>query len=1068
MNRSKETSGDKKKKEKQGKTEKRKYVRILLSIILTAATVTASLSGINYLGGKSTMNRIARESNISENGKLEESLEFQKLTDSYLQALDLYLEIRRLGSSDGSFYKGKIEDMPFLQTGTGSGKKTITLKEAAGWKGHNYDYDGYFNNYINSFEKYSQDGVSIKKKASQLLSLKNVYFATGNWQKSTLYYTVASGEKYSAKDWKNAAKQEWDTATTKRYEGQETLLPGLQDSGQRKEVSVVEMTKTTQKIPLHSMYAKWLEQAYSSYAKGWLMYQMALAAENDFEGTAEDGTKYNDYYDYVMKDYRKAHCITQMYNIESNSKAVENTSIIYIYDALDDQDDNTKALRLDENEKLYYNDGKSDFTLKNFLRDPSAYYNDVSDDYEYYVYDESLEEYTDELKKKGKQLMDNSISTPWKLEKTLCSEAMAADTAQFLISFGKGLEGFLKKADFLYDITAGDTSLVSSDEKWTAFVDNLERGAIDRKQTSYDYEYAIYDARGEVYQSNWFWEGFDNSGDLKEFLKKMTGSSQNAYVVVGYPALDVTAQDKTSGMASLYQDYQNAQQQYMEAKNAAKQSIIIFGISLFCLLIAFFGLAVTSGKTRSKARRIQRIPSELLAAAALAGVYLLNGAVYDLCHISDWEQTMDRVNIGNISITRLADAFLIAALALAVMIFLLGLIQRICQNRAMEHSLLKWCYRKGRTGGKIAGAKLKEFIQKYKDTRAFVRYGIAVIVFAALWLVIWIICWNVVVNYSYGISYGMTVIVCVIGLPLLLIAGESALLLAMRNGIANEKIQSGAEKIAQGDISYQIELPEKVSKEQKELADTINHIRQGLESAVEESIRSERMKTELITNVSHDIKTPLTSVINYVDLLKREHIDNERVQEYLDILDRKSMRLKGLIEDLVEASKASSGTIELQITTLNYGELVNQTNGEFEEKFAQAGLSLVSDISDEPVRFRGDGRRVFRILENLYGNVAKYALEGTRVYVSLSEKTDSITGQKMAEFSIKNISREQLSINPDELMERFVRGDASRTTEGSGLGLYIANNLTERMGGKFEIRLDGDLFHVTVSFPVEE
>ena len=325
-----------------------------------------------------------------------------------------------------------------------------------------------------------------------------------------------------------------------------------------------------------------------------------------------------------------------------------------------------------------------------------------------------------------------------------------------------------------------------------------------------------------------------------------------------------------------------------------------------------------------------------------------------------------------------------------------------------------------------------------------------------------------VVNYPYGASFGITVVICVIGFPLLLIAGEGALLLAMRNAIADEKIRDGAVRIAQGEISYQIELPDKASKEQKELADTINHIRQGLESAVEESIRSERMKTELITNVSHDIKTPLTSVINYVDLLKREHFENERVQEYLDILDRKSMRLKGLIEDLVEASKASSGTIELQITTLNFGELVNQTNGEFEEKFAQAGLSLVSDISDEPVRFRGDGRRVFRILENLYGNVAKYALEGTRVYVALSKKTDSITGQNMAAFSIKNISREQLNINPDELMERFVRGDASRTTEGSGLGLYIANNLTERMGGKFEIRLDGDLFHVTVSFPVEE
>lgn len=1066
MRRNKEIRENKEEKTKKGKTNKRKLVRIFLGMVLTAATVTASLSGINYLGGKSVMNRLTRESNVSESGKMEESLEFQKLTDSYLQALELYLEIRRMGSGDGSFYKGKIEDMPFLQTGAGTGEKTVTLKEAAGWKGHNYDYDGYFNNYINSFEKYSQDQVSIRKKASQLFTLKNVYFATGDWQKSTLYDTVASGQKYSAKEWKEAKKQERDTPTTKRYEGQETLLSGLQGDSQRAETAVVDMIKTTQKIPLRSVYAKWLEQAYSSYANGWLKYQMALAAENDFEGIAEDGTQYSDYYDYVMKDYRKAHCITQMYNIESNSRTVEDSSVVYIYDAMDDQE-HSKALRVHEDDKLYYNDGKSDFTLKNFLKDPEAYYSDVTDDYEYYVYDKSLEEYTGELKKKGQALMENSISTPWKKGEALCSEAMAADLAQFMISFGNGLEKFLQKSDFLYDVTVGGKSLVSSDENWTAYVSNLERGAIDDKKTAY--EYAIYDARGEVYQSNWFWEDFDNSGDLKKFLKKLTDSRQNAYVAVGYPALDVTSPGKTSGMASLYQTYQNARKQYMQAKNMAGRSIVIFGISLFCLLIAFFGLAVSGGKSERRKNRLQKIPSELLAATALAGVYLLNGVVYDLYQISDREQTMDRVNIGNISITRIADAILIAAMALAVMILLLGIVQRICQKRLTENSMIRWCFRKGKTGGKLAGAKLKVFIQKYKDTRAFVRYGIAVVVFAVLWLLIWIVCWiNVVVNYPYGASFGITVVICVICLPLLLVAGEGALLLAMRNGIADEKIQNGAERIAQGEISYQIELPDKASKEQKELADTINHIRQGLESAVEESIRSERMKTELITNVSHDIKTPLTSVINYVDLLKREHIDNARVQEYLDILDQKSMRLKGLIEDLVEASKASSGTIELQITTLNFGELVNQTNGEFEEKFAQAGLSLVSDISDEPVRFRGDGRRVFRILENLYGNVAKYALEGTRVYVALSEKKDSITGQNMAEFSIKNISREQLNINPDELMERFVRGDASRTTEGSGLGLYIANNLTERMGGKFEIRLDGDLFHVTVSFPVEE
>ena len=282
----------------------------------------------------------------------------------------------------------------------------------------------------------------------------------------------------------------------------------------------------------------------------------------------------------------------------------------------------------------------------------------------------------------------------------------------------------------------------------------------------------------------------------------------------------------------------------------------------------------------------------------------------------------------------------------------------------------------------------------------------------------------------------------------------------MKNAIADEKIREGAERIAGGELSYQIEVPNGISKEQRELVKVINSIGEGLEKAVEESVRSERMKTELITNVSHDIKTPLTSVINYVDLLKRENIESERAQEYLKILDQKSQRLKVLIEDLVEASKASSGAMELQISKLNFNELVNQTDGEFEEKFQAAGLTMVSSISEEVIVFRGDGRRVYRILENLYGNVAKYAMPGTRVYTELYQNQDK------AVFTIKNISKEPLNISPEELTERFVRGEQSRSTEGSGLGLSIAKSLTELMNGTFEIHMDGDLFRVTISFPV--
>ena len=219
------------------------------------------------------------------------------------------------------------------------------------------------------------------------------------------------------------------------------------------------------------------------------------------------------------------------------------------------------------------------------------------------------------------------------------------------------------------------------------------------------------------------------------------------------------------------------------------------------------------------------------------------------------------------------------------------------------------------------------------------------------------------------------------------------------------------------------------------------------------------MKTELIANVSHDIKTPLTSVLNYVDLMKREGTENETMQKYIEVLERKAQRLKTLLEDLVEASKASSGVMELEIGTLNFNELIRQTNGEFEDRFEECHLELVSELPEENLFFQGDGRRVFRILENLYNNTAKYAMPHTRVYVSLVSEGDALV------FRIKNISASRLNITPEELTERFVRGDRSRTTEGSGLGLPIAKSLTELMEGTFAIELDGDLFCAVVSFP---
>lgn len=245
----------------------------------------------------------------------------------------------------------------------------------------------------------------------------------------------------------------------------------------------------------------------------------------------------------------------------------------------------------------------------------------------------------------------------------------------------------------------------------------------------------------------------------------------------------------------------------------------------------------------------------------------------------------------------------------------------------------------------------------------------------------------------------------------------------------------------------------------RQMAAAVNDLGDGLRHALQEQMKSERMKADLITNVSHDLKTPLTSIINYVDLLKREELHNEKANEYLEVLDQKSQRLKQLTEDLVEASRASSGNVVLDIRRIDVKELLMQTSGEFVERFEARGLQLVENFPQNPQYVDADGRRLWRIIENLFRNVEKYAMPHTRVYLDL------INDGKRVVFSLKNISENPLNISPEELTERFTRGDESRSTEGSGLGLSIAKDLTEIQKGTFEIYLDGDLFKVTVSFP---
>ncbi len=281
---------------------------------------------------------------------------------------------------------------------------------------------------------------------------------------------------------------------------------------------------------------------------------------------------------------------------------------------------------------------------------------------------------------------------------------------------------------------------------------------------------------------------------------------------------------------------------------------------------------------------------------------------------------------------------------------------------------------------------------------------------------------------------------------------------AVAVAVAFTSLQKQAKSIAEGNLEEKIDT-KYLAGPLKEHGEQLNRISDGLNTAVNERTNSERMKTELITNVSHDIKTPLTSIINYVDLLSKEPELPETAQEYLLVLQRQSARLKKLTDDIVEASKASSGALIIHPSPCDLGVLLEQTAGEYQEKTADCNLTVLLSKPEEPVTVFADGQRLWRVFDNLMNNICKYALPGTRVYLDLTETPEQ------AVVTFRNISKDPLNIRPEELTERFVRGDQSRNSEGSGLGLAIARSLVELQHGTFDITIDADLFKITVTFP---
>ena len=503
--------------------------------------------------------------------------------------------------------------------------------------------------------------------------------------------------------------------------------------------------------------------------------------------------------------------------------------------------------------------------------------------------------------------------------------------------------------------------------------------------------------------------------------------AQDGVVFRSYIAADYPAQDSVYWALRIYD---------VMAEFAPNAAVVVTVCALAELLFLVF-LARAAGRRVGREETVagwqEKIPFDLYAAVVLGGSAMLVAAA-----ASGTENTFQ-------GFEPIMIAVVLACCAAAYALFLafwMTLCARVKLGRWWENTVccwllrlcrrvLRWCWRVlCRAWGALAG---------------FVR-GIPLVWRTAVGCcVIGVLLFALESNHADGLL-----------LMLIALLSVAACLLSMQL----RRLQKGGEALAAGDLTSQVDTSH-MYFDLKRHGENLNAISRGMSIAVEQKLKSERLKTELITNVSHDIKTPLTSIVNYVDLLQREHTP-EQEREYLAVLDRQAHKLKKLTVDLVEMSKASTGNIPCHIARRSVRELIDQTVGEYAEKLSAARLEPVVTLPDEELYCLCDGALMWRVLDNLLSNACKYACAGTRLYVAARREGETVA------FSFKNISRDALNIDPDELMERFVRGDSSRTTEGSGLGLNIAKSLVELQKGTFSIAIDGDLFKVGFILPRTE
>ncbi|MDD3267849.1 MAG: sensor histidine kinase [Syntrophomonadaceae bacterium] len=522
--------------------------------------------------------------------------------------------------------------------------------------------------------------------------------------------------------------------------------------------------------------------------------------------------------------------------------------------------------------------------------------------------------------------------------------------------------------------------------------------------------------------ANAFFNGWTSNASIsmaENVEDMMSGSPYEVYAAVAKP---LQAGDL------FYDDYMD----YTQTKARSNAATDISIISFILMAIAFIYLIYITGRREPEGEvvpaRTDRMYSDvhtvLVLIAAILSLFIAPGTSIDVPNV---------LSIIAIAVVLSLDIFI-------GLFYVLSMVEQIKTGQIFTNTLL---YKLG------------------SALNAFLRQAFQGKVFKA---------WILLLLLGYGFINGLLFILCaeayfdsfggfLFMLLLLLGFNAGAIYFAARSLVALPQIMEAVKEISAGNLDYPLNstlIPASLAA----FAEDIRSLQGGLKKAVAAAVKGERMKTDLITNVSHDLKTPLTSIINYVDLLKKENLENEAAAEYINVLEEKSSRLKQLIEDLMEASKASSGNLAVAGEKVDLQELMMQACGEYEEKIQKAQLELHIQAADAAVVVRADGKHMWRIAENLLSNVIKYSMPHSRVYVDIA--SDNAYGS----FTVKNISAFPLNIMPEQLTERFVRGDESRSTEGSGLGLSIAQSLSDLQGGTFQLEIDGDLFKATVAIPL--